>query len=111
MAKRFLIVLIIGLLLGAGITYNVYIVNDAENIMNINDFVKITELISVERIPFSDHSWTKALYNGTHIQDFIIYCRGSFIVKMVPTDAVVYVGENWTYPNYVPKGWKNKWCS
>jgi uncharacterized membrane protein SirB2 len=60
--------------------------------------------------PVIDHFWTKAIYNGTHLQDFVLYCSGPALIRMVPIGDAIYVGRNWTYPAYVPKSWRERFC-
>lgn len=42
------------------------------------------------------HSWTKAICNETHCQDYEIYCNKDKLVKQIPiTGAIISIDENW----------------
>ena len=46
-----------------------------------------------------NHSWTKAICNETHCQDYVIYCNGDEFVRQTPiTGAVISIPENWEDP-------------
>ena len=53
-------------------------------------------------------TFTKALYNGTHLIDYYFECNsdGSFIAE--PTNNTLYVGEGWIDPR--PDEFKYKRC-
>ena len=45
------------------------------------------------------YSWTKAICNQTHCQDYEISCQGSEVISQTPiTGAVIEKPENWEDP-------------
>ena len=54
------------------------------------------------------HGWTKAIYDGENLQDFMLLCKGDELVNMTPIGKEIYVGRNWTYPSYDVN--VNVWC-
>lgn len=45
------------------------------------------------------NSWTKAICNETHCQDYEIYCNEDTLIKQIPiTGAVIEIPENWVDP-------------
>jgi hypothetical protein len=45
------------------------------------------------------HSWTKAICNETHCQDYEIYCKDSEFVRQNPiTGAVISIPKGWEDP-------------
>ena len=45
------------------------------------------------------NSWTKAICNETHCQDYVIYCKGEEFVKQLPiTGAVISIPDEWQDP-------------
>lgn len=56
-----------------------------------------------------DYSWTKAICNETHCQDYEIICKKSKIISQTPlTGAVIEISENWEDPR--TEEFKNKLC-
>ena len=46
-----------------------------------------------------NHSWTKAICNETHCQDYVIYCDGNEFVRQSPiTGAVISIPKYWEDP-------------
>ncbi len=51
--------------------------------------------------PLSDYtnSWTKAICNETHCQDYVIYCRGDeFVGKSPISGAIISIPPGWEDP-------------
>jgi hypothetical protein len=45
------------------------------------------------------HSWTKAICNETHCQDYEIFCDGDKLVRQSPiSGAVIQIPKNWADP-------------
>lgn len=45
------------------------------------------------------HSWTKAVCNGTHCQDYLIECNGDEVIGFSPiTGAVIVIPSGWEDP-------------
>lgn len=43
-----------------------------------------------------DHSWTKAICNETHCQDYQIFCKGDKLVRQTPlSGAVIELRDDW----------------
>ncbi|MCX6750437.1 MAG: hypothetical protein NTZ83_03195 [Candidatus Pacearchaeota archaeon] len=46
-----------------------------------------------------NHSWTKAICNETHCQDYEIYCNGEQMIRQSPiTGAVISIPKGWEDP-------------
>ena len=46
-----------------------------------------------------DHSWTKAVCNETHCQDYEFFCDGNELIRQIPiTGAVIEMPEDWIDP-------------
>ena len=41
------------------------------------------------------HSWTKAICNETHCQDYEVICKGNELVSMSPITGMVAHSEDW----------------
>lgn len=41
------------------------------------------------------HSFTSAVYNGTHLEDMVFECNGNTTTNIYPTGNRIYVGANW----------------
>ena len=60
---------------------------------------------------YHENGWTKAVYNGTHLQNHYIKCMNSKVMNITPVaEAIIYVGSGWEYPDYIPQEWIDKWC-
>ena len=45
------------------------------------------------------HSWTKAICNETHCQDYEIYCNGGEMIRQSPiTGAIISIPKDWVDP-------------
>ena len=45
------------------------------------------------------HSWTKAICNETHCQDYVINCSGEELIRQTPiTGAVISIPKGWEDP-------------
>jgi hypothetical protein len=57
-----------------------------------------------------DYSWTKAICNETHCQEYEIICKNSKIIKQSPlTGAVIEIPKDWEDPRN--EEFKNKLCN
>jgi len=64
----------------------------------INSF-NISGFATEEKDYNFNHSWTKAICNETHCQDYEIYCKGNRLVEQIPiTGAIIEIPENWIDP-------------
>ena len=56
-----------------------------------------------------DYSWTKAICNETHCQDYEIVCKNKKIIDQNPiTGAVIEISEDWTDPR--DEEFRDKFC-
>ncbi len=54
-------------------------------------------------------SWTKAICNETHCQDYEIHCKGENLIYQKPIEnTIVKKTENWTDPRN--ESWKKRIC-
>jgi hypothetical protein len=61
--------------------------------------LNISGLIFSNHSPENYHSWTKALCNETHCQDYIINCRGEEFIGQSPiTGAMIAISNDWADP-------------
>lgn len=58
-----------------------------------------SDLISDSSYSEYTHSWTKAICNETHCQDYEIYCNGNEFIRQSPiTGAVISIPSGWDDP-------------
>jgi hypothetical protein len=56
-------------------------------------------LITFINKSLNNYSWTKAICNETHCQDYEIMCDGKNIISKTPiTGAIIYLSNNWEDP-------------
>lgn len=56
-----------------------------------------------------DYSWTKAICNETHCQDYEIVCKDKKVISQTPlTGAIIDINENWNDPR--TEEFRNKFC-
>ncbi|MGY4884043.1 MAG: hypothetical protein ACP5NZ_00500 [Nanobdellota archaeon] len=59
----------------------------------------ISSVYSEESFYDYNHSWTKAICNETHCQDYVIYCKDDKFIEQSPiTGAVISIPEGWEDP-------------
>ncbi len=62
-------------------------------------YFKISGFATGGVISKDSYSWTKAICNETHCQDYQIFCNEDKLVRQTPvTGAVISISENWIDP-------------
>lgn len=60
--------------------------------------IVISIIIIINSNSVNYYSYTRAIYNGYYLQDYIIYCRDSILIDIVPIGNSIYVGTEWKDP-------------